>query len=53
MTGCHERDPLLPALRRYRHFSYFSRLYVVCWPDGENDFRKLNGRVPYVELGSL
>ncbi len=53
VAGCHERDPLLRVLINYRHFSYFSRLYVVCWPDGESDFQKLNGRVPYLELGAL
>jgi radical SAM superfamily enzyme YgiQ (UPF0313 family) len=53
MAGCHERDPLLQTLRRYRHFRYDSRLYAVCWPDGEAAFQKLGNRVPYVELGSL
>jgi hypothetical protein len=54
MAGLHERDPLLPVLRRYRHFPYASRLYVVCWEDGEEDFENLNEwRVPYLELGAL
>ncbi len=53
LAGCHEKDPLLPVLNKFRHFSYYSRLYVVCWPDGEDDFQKLNGRVPYLELGAL
>jgi len=54
MAGLHERDPLLSVLRQYRHFSYASRLYVVCWEDGEEDFANLDRqRVPYLELGAL
>jgi hypothetical protein len=54
MAGLHERDPLLPVLRQYRHFPYASRLYVVCWEDGEEDFGDLDDwRVPYLELGAL
>lgn len=53
VAGMHESDPLFPTLSRFRHFDYLSRLYVVCWPDGEDLFASLNGRVPYVELGSL
>ncbi len=54
MAGLHERDPLLPVLRKYRHFPYESRLYVVCWEDGEEDFGNLDDwRIPYLELGAL
>lgn len=53
MAGLHEKDPLLPELRQYRHFAYPSRLYVVCWEDGETDFGNLDERVPYLELGTL
>ena len=54
MAGLHERDPLLPILRQYRYFPYVSHLYVVCWEDGEEDFRNLDRwRIPYVELGAL
>jgi radical SAM superfamily enzyme YgiQ (UPF0313 family) len=53
MAGFHERHPLLPALRRYHHFAYPSRLYVVSWEDGEADFQRLDNRVPYVEMGAL
>jgi hypothetical protein len=53
MAGMHERDPLLPALMRLRHWEYPSRVYVVCWPDGEPFFAELDDRVPYLELGSL
>jgi len=53
MAGMHESDPLLPALDRFRHFDYLSRMYVVCWEDGEDLFASLDGRIPYLELGSL
>jgi len=54
MAGLHERDPLLPVLRQYHHFPYVSRLYVVCWEDGQEDFENLDDwRVPYLELGAL
>lgn len=53
VAGMHESDPLLPVLRCLRHIDYPSRLYVACWEDGEEDFRSLDGRVPYVEVGSL
>lgn len=53
MAGMHERDSLLPVLRRHRHFAYRSRAYVVNWEDGEDDFQRLDTRVPYLELGAL
>jgi len=53
MAGMHESDPLFPTLCRFRHFDYLSRLYVVCWEDGEELFTSLNGRTPYLELGAL
>jgi hypothetical protein len=53
MAGMHERDPLLPVLTRLRHWVYPSRLYVVCWADGEPFFARLDNRPPYLELGSL
>lgn len=53
MAGMHERDSLLPALQRHRHFAYRSRAYVVNWEDGEADFQRLDTRVPYLELGAL
>jgi len=54
MAGLHERDPLLPVLRQYRHFPYVSRLYLVCWENGRKDFDNLDAwRVPYLELGAL
>ena len=53
MAGMHESDPLLADLKRYRHFTYASRLYIVCWDDGLEEFEALDRRVPYLELGAL
>lgn len=53
MAGMHERDPLLPALLAYRHFSYPSRLYAVHWSDGAAKLKSLSDRVPYLEIGAL
>jgi hypothetical protein len=53
MAGMHESDPLLADLKRYRHFTYASRLYIVCWDDGLKEFEALDRRVPYLELGAL
>ncbi len=53
-AALHERDPLAPALRRLRHHPEHSRLYAVCWEDGEEALAGLDpARVPYLELGSL
>jgi hypothetical protein len=53
MAGLHQRDSLLPLLLKYRHFAYFSRVYLVCWEDGNADFHSLDQSVPYLELGAL
>ena len=53
MAGMHERDPLLPVLSQLRHWEYLSRMYVVCWQDGEPFFAELDDRIPYLELGAL
>lgn len=53
MVGFHERDPLLGTLERFRSVPCHSRLYVTCWADGEKTIEKLDGRVPYIELGAL
>jgi hypothetical protein len=51
--GLHERDPLLPLVRRGRPHDLRSVLYGVHWADGEADFSSLDDRVPHVEVGSL
>jgi radical SAM superfamily enzyme YgiQ (UPF0313 family)/ribosomal protein S18 acetylase RimI-like enzyme len=53
LAGMHERDPLFASLSRYRRLEMLSRLYVVCWPDGQESFSGLDQRAPYVELGAL
>jgi ribosomal protein S18 acetylase RimI-like enzyme len=53
LVGLHEADPLLPVLRRYRAASYATHLYVVSWEDGRAAIAALDGRPPYLELGSL
>jgi hypothetical protein len=53
LIGLHEGDPLLPTLRSQAIASYATRLYCVCWEDGETLRQALDGRVPYLELGTL
>jgi hypothetical protein len=53
MLGLHESDPLLDVARRWRATWYTTRLYLVCWDDGVELRRGLDGRPPYLELGCL
>jgi hypothetical protein len=53
VVGLHERDPLLPALRDYALTPFAGRLFVVHFEDGEEAWRRLDDRVPYVELAML
>jgi hypothetical protein len=53
MLGLHERDPLLPAARRLGGRTYAGRLYLACWEDGEELYKSLDDRVPYMEVGSM
>ncbi|MBY0521970.1 MAG: hypothetical protein K2R98_01140 [Gemmataceae bacterium] len=53
LVGLHEADPLLPVLRRYRAPRYTTHLYLANWDDGRDAVAALDGRVPYLELGSL
>jgi hypothetical protein len=48
-----EGDPLLSALRRWRGTWYTTRIFHVCSADGEAWRQGLDGRPPYLELGSL
>lgn len=52
-AGLHERDPLLPVLKSLPGFGCDSQVYVCHWPDGEEEWRKLDRRPPYIELGAL
>ncbi len=53
LIGLSVRDPLLAIARRYAHITYRSRLYLVCWQDGEGFHERLDNRVPYVDVATL
>ncbi|MCK6626608.1 MAG: hypothetical protein L6R45_15700 [Anaerolineae bacterium] len=53
MVGLSTRDPLLDVARSYAHIPYYSRLYTVCWPDDQRFHKKLDQRIPYVEIATL
>lgn len=53
VVGLHDDDPLLPAAVRHAAACYSTRLFHVCFADGEERRRALDGRPPYLELGSL
>lgn len=53
MVGLCEKDSLLEAIQDYVSIEYKSRVYVVCWDDGESVFRKLDARIPYLETATL
>lgn len=53
MIGLAEHDPLLALAKSYTHIAYHSRLYSVCWPDGQNSQTLLDSRVPYIEIAAL
>jgi hypothetical protein len=52
-AGLHERDPLLPTLLELPHLTYSSDLYLAGWEDSREPMTSVDGRVPYLELGSL
>lgn len=53
MLGLCEGDPLLAVARRWLHITYTSTLYTVCWQEEESWRERLDGRIPYVEIGTL
>jgi hypothetical protein len=53
MVGLPEKDPLLPVARQYWHIPYHSRLYIACWEDDQDWFKKLDNRIPYIEIAAL
>lgn len=53
LLGLHEADPLLPVARSLPAKCYTTRLHLVCWQDGEPLRATLDGRPPYLELGTL
>ena len=53
LAGLHERDSLNESLRRSPHLRFDSRLFVAAWNDGDHAVRRLDSRIPYVEIASL
>ena len=53
LVGLCTADPLLPVAASYRGRCYTTRLFHVCWEDGEPFRQRLDGRPAYLELGSL
>ena len=53
VIGFHEKDPLLNIVKEFPHYLYKSRLYIVHWEDGQDSYRELDQRVPYIEVGGL
>lgn len=53
ILGLHRDDPLNSVLDDYSHIDYITHIYIVCWEDGLADYGTLDGRVPYLELGTL
>lgn len=53
LIGLHESDPLLSVVRRWPATWYPTKLFYVCWDDGEPVRRSVDDRPPYLELGSL
>jgi hypothetical protein len=53
LIGLPETDPLWPLARSLGGTCYTTHLFIVCWEDGEAEFRGLDRKIPYLELGSL
>ena len=51
--GFMDSDKLQESVRSFNPREYKSRLYLVSFNKTLEDFRSLNGKVPYVEIGSL
>jgi hypothetical protein len=53
VVGLAAQDPLCSALRDFRTVNYQSRIYLAGWEDSERLYHELDGRIPYLEVGSL
>ena len=53
IAGLHETDPLSAVLKEYRRIEAAGRLFAVYYPDGEDFFNQLDGRIPYVEMATV
>jgi hypothetical protein len=53
-AGFHIDDTLEQIIKKHPHLKIQSRLYVVNWQDGEEEFKKIDQtKIPYLEIGSL
>lgn len=53
LIGLHSTDHLLEAMKYFSVIKYTSRLFLVFWEDGEDFFRNLDRRIPYLDIGTL
>jgi len=53
LFGVHENDPWQPLLRRIAPLCYTTRLFLVCFADGDTMLNQFDGRPTYLELGCL
>jgi hypothetical protein len=54
LLGLDTRDPLISAVRRYRHIAYPSRLYLASWSNnGGSRHEQLDARPVYVDIATL
>ena len=53
VVGLHERDPWWPVIQTLTAFRYTTRLFLVCYPEGEPLLGQLDDRPPYLEIGCL
>lgn len=51
--GLMENDPLSQSVMKFNPREYRSRLYLVSFDKSLEDLSFLNGRIPYLELGTL
>ena len=53
LVGLDMRDPLLKAVRAYRHVAYGSRLHLASWDRGGSGYEQLDARPVYVDIATL
>lgn len=51
--GLHENDQLGNAFKKMKYIKYSSRLYIVCWDEEIDYFKKIDKRTPYIEISTL
>ncbi len=52
--GFHEQDPIKAVVNSYTSVPYYSRLYVVSWPDDKKQNININkDLIPYIEIAAL